>query len=131
MATGNGNPSPFTPTSASTLSESPASAGSLSDSPASLSSGNIADPTGKIDRMARTAHQTIDQLADKADPTREKLHSSVDQAAEAIKAKADRLGKVQDEWMTSMRECVREHPIASIATALAVGMLLDRLLATR
>lgn len=98
---------------------------------ASSSSAGAGDPSGKIDRLAKTAHEKIDQMADKAEPTRERLHGGVDQAAAAMKARADKLERVQDEWITSMRDCVRDHPIASIATALAVGMLIDRLLSSR
>jgi ElaB/YqjD/DUF883 family membrane-anchored ribosome-binding protein len=122
MANGNGNGNP--------LATSPAG-DELSPAVSSSTSGTAGDTTGKIDRLARSAHQAIDQVADKAEPVRQRLHGSIDQAAAAVQSQADRLDRVQDEWLTALRDCVREHPIASVASALAAGMLLDRLLSSR
>ena len=105
--------------------------GSDTPSPSPASPEGPSGPTGKIDKLANTAHKAIDQIADKAEPARGRLHAGVDQAATAMKDRTDRLGRTQDEWVESLRSCVRDHPIASITTAVAVGVLIDKLLSRR
>src|SRR4051812_9506667 len=80
----------------------------LAPSAAEPSASGAPGQAGRIDRMAHTAHKAVDKVADKIEPTREKLHESVEQAAAAVKARADRLDNLQDEWLTSARSCVRE-----------------------
>ena len=101
-----------------------------------MTDANLPDPldpdaAGKIDRLAKTAHQAVDQVADKVEPAREKLHEGVDQAASAVKARADRLDRLQDQWLASARSCVREHPIASVVSAVALGMLVQKIMSPR
>jgi ElaB/YqjD/DUF883 family membrane-anchored ribosome-binding protein len=86
-----------------------------------------ADTGGKLDRTAQAAHEKVDQLADKAEPVRERLHEGVDSAVTAVKFQVERLDRLQDAWITGARDCVREHPLASVAAAVAAGMLIERL----
>ncbi|MCD0416571.1 hypothetical protein LOC51_05030 [Rubrivivax sp. JA1024] len=80
-----------------------------------------------LQRVVQGAHETIDRLADRAAPHVSRLHDGVHDAQERLHAKADALRETGDEWTESLRETVREHPIAAIATALAVGVLIARL----
>ena len=91
------------------------------------SSAASADTSGKIDRAAQAAHDTVDRLVDKTEPVRERLHERVESAATTVKSKVDRLDSLQDAWLTSARDCVREHPLASVLAGVAAGMLLERL----
>jgi len=134
MATSTSNTgSPF-PTSGS-MGESPssmdtgASTGSMSGGDAMGSSGMSADRT--LERLVQGAHQAVDSLAAKAGPAVERLKSSMDTASESMHQRADQLNAMQEEWIESARTTVREHPLASLAAAVAVGMLISRLTSSR
>ena len=48
-------------------------------------------------------------------------------AREAEKQGLNQVGDLKDEWTESLRSTIRQHPIAAITTALAVGVILSRL----
>jgi ElaB/YqjD/DUF883 family membrane-anchored ribosome-binding protein len=61
-------------------------------------------------------------------------HEAVDRAAAVAKSAANRMGEInqqvmtaKDEWIDTTRGYVREHPLAALGIALAVGYLLSRL----
>jgi ElaB/YqjD/DUF883 family membrane-anchored ribosome-binding protein len=78
-------------------------------------------------RVVQGAHEAVDRLADKAIPAVERLRGSYNDAAESLKQKADQAADLKDEWTESLRMAVREHPIAAIGTALALGVILAKL----
>lgn len=78
-------------------------------------------------RVVQGAHATIDRLADTAAPVVNRLQDSVAGAGNKLHAGADHAREVGDEWAESLRTTVRENPIASIAVALAAGMLIAKL----
>jgi ElaB/YqjD/DUF883 family membrane-anchored ribosome-binding protein len=78
-------------------------------------------------RAVQTAHQTIDRVAETAEPHLRHLQEGVTSAAEKLRARGEEVREVSDEWIESLRTTVREHPLATVATALAVGMLIARL----
>jgi ElaB/YqjD/DUF883 family membrane-anchored ribosome-binding protein len=80
-----------------------------------------------LGRVVDTAHQTIDRLADRAAPAVGKIEDGVYGAGDALRERADQIRDVGGEWVDSMRTSVREHPVAAISIALAVGMLLARM----
>lgn len=87
-----------------------------------------APPSGKLlGRIVDGAHQTIDKLAERAAPRVEQLEQTVQEANTALQQRAERARDVGDEWLESMRTSVREHPVAAVGVALAVGMLLARM----
>jgi len=77
-------------------------------------------------RVVQGAHETIDRLAESAAPHVHKLQDSVAAASDQLHHRADRALEVGDEWTESLRCMVRDHPLAAVATAVAVGMLLAR-----
>jgi ElaB/YqjD/DUF883 family membrane-anchored ribosome-binding protein len=85
-------------------------------------------PDDMVNRAAETAHRAVDRVAEKATPAVERLRSGVNEATHVLQARADQLGEVQERWVAESRDYVREHPFASLAAALAAGMLLARLL---
>ncbi|EGJ10394.1 MULTISPECIES: YqjD family protein [Rubrivivax] len=103
------------------------------DTPRAAAAATAGSPDGRVQqdellqRVVQGAHETIDRLADRAAPHVSRLHDGVHDAQERLHAKADALRETGDEWTESLRETVREHPIAAIATALAVGVLIARL----
>ena len=96
--------------------------------------------TRTVDDASAGAHRAIDDVSDAARPAVDRLasgaHEAVDriagaaaQAADALGAKAEHLKGVQVRVMDAGRGYVREHPVASLGIALAVGFVLARLLA--
>ena len=69
----------------------------------------------------------MDRIADKAIPAVERLRGTYNDAADSLKHKADQAADLKDEWTESLRSAVREHPLAAIGTALALGVLLAKL----
>lgn len=90
--------------------------GSTGTTPFPPSSDSTGRDQPQMDRVVRGAHDTVDRLAESAAPHIERLQRS-----------AEELRHTGDEWSESLRTTVRANPLASIATALAVGMVLARL----
>jgi ElaB/YqjD/DUF883 family membrane-anchored ribosome-binding protein len=80
-------------------------------------------------RVVQGAHEAVDRIADKAIPAVERLRGSVNEASDMLHQRANQAAELRDEWTESLRTTIREHPIAAIATALAVGAILARLTA--
>ncbi|AWI52615.1 hypothetical protein DEH84_03680 [Aquabacterium olei] len=80
-----------------------------------------------VDRATQTAHDTIDRMAAKAAPAIEQLQSAASGAAQALRDKAAALGEMEEAWVESARSCVRQHPLASVLVAVAVGVLISRM----
>jgi ElaB/YqjD/DUF883 family membrane-anchored ribosome-binding protein len=73
-----------------------------------------------LGRVVQGAHQTIDRLAETAAPHVKRLQDGVGARAEHAK-------EVGDEWAESLRCTVRDNPLAAVATAVALGVLIARL----
>jgi ElaB/YqjD/DUF883 family membrane-anchored ribosome-binding protein len=78
-------------------------------------------------RVVHGAHDTIDRLADTAAPHVQRLQEGVSAATEAMQSRAGQLRETGDEWAEGLRNTVRENPLAALAAALAVGMVVARL----
>ena len=87
-------------------------------------SGGVRDT---VDRVAQTAHEAIDRAASKAAPALEQLQSAATNAAHSMQDKASAFGEMEEIWLESARTYVRQHPLATVACALAAGMLISRL----
>ncbi len=118
-----------TSTAASLGGGSTSGVGSSGSGGGGSSMGN-SDNMGRNDRMERvvqSAHEAVDTLAAKAAPLVDRFSSGIDGASGQMHDRADQLSAMQEEWVESARTTVREHPLASLAAAVAVGMLLSRL----
>ncbi len=80
-----------------------------------------------LNRVVQGAHHTIDRLAESAAPHVQRLEQGVSSASETLHQRADHVREVGDEWAESLRTTVRENPLAALATALAVGVLIARI----
>jgi ElaB/YqjD/DUF883 family membrane-anchored ribosome-binding protein len=78
-------------------------------------------------RVVKGAHETIDRMAEHATPPLEQLEQGLAQTGEALHGKAEQWRTAGDEWAESLRGSVREHPLAALAAALAVGVVIARL----
>lgn len=81
-----------------------------------------------LNRAVQGAHEAIDHLADGATPTVQQLDERVSGAQEALHAKTDELRRTGDEWVEGMRGTVRTNPLVSVAAAVALGILIARII---
>jgi ElaB/YqjD/DUF883 family membrane-anchored ribosome-binding protein len=89
--------------------------------------GALRDPTAVLERVVQGAHEAIDRVAATTIPAVEQWTQKASHAGEALHERADRLGEIQEQWLDDARHTVREHPIASVLAAVALGMLVARL----
>jgi ElaB/YqjD/DUF883 family membrane-anchored ribosome-binding protein len=80
-----------------------------------------------LERIVQVAHETIDRLAGTAAPHVHRLQEQIGQVGDTFNLKASDVRATGDEWAESLRDTVREHPMAAMATAVALGMLVTRL----
>ena len=123
---------PFPPSTPST------SGSHSSATPATLDAPLGSNTVAKIDnalngdavnRVARSAHEAVDRVAERALPAVERLRTGLHDARDAVRARADDLTVMQEEWADQCRSTVREKPLTSLAVAAVAGMILSRLLA--
>ena len=99
----------------------------------SAGNGNVpatkteADTAAVLSRVVQGAHSAIDRMAETAAPAVQKLQDGVSAAGETLSKRASDARELGDEWMESLRSSVREHPLAALGTALALGVLVARL----
>lgn len=80
-----------------------------------------------LERVVQGAHQAIDSLAETAAPHVQRLEEGLHSAGGTLHTRVDQAREIGDEWADSLRVTVRENPLAAVATALAVGVLIARL----
>ena len=117
-------------TTPSSASPATPSAGGSGSRPAAAVDAAI-DPAAAAERdvvrrVVQGAHEAVDRIADKAIPAVERLRGSYNDAADSLKQRADQAVDLKDEWTESLRAAVREHPLAAIGTALALGVIIAR-----
>lgn len=120
--------SPATPAPSGTGSVSSTSSGSSSGSGSNGSSSAAGGQAGDVlSRVVQGAHSAIDRMAETAAPAVQRIQDGVQTAGDTLSRKADDARELGDEWAESLRCTVRDHPLAAVATALAVGVLIARL----
>lgn len=91
--------------------------------------GTGMDADDLFSRIVRGAHEAVDRLAGSAAPHVQRLQEGMSTANDSLHTRSDDMRVMGDEWAESLRTTVREHPVAAVATALAVGVLVARLTA--
>ena len=66
-----------------------------------------------VDRLAQSAHEAVDKTA-----------SVASSYADRFSTKGEQLMQMQEDWMTTARDYVRENPLQALGIALAAGYLL-------
>jgi ElaB/YqjD/DUF883 family membrane-anchored ribosome-binding protein len=79
------------------------------------------------ENIAEKAGTTLNQLSDVAQQTVDRVTDAASQAAQRLSDHTDELWELQQRAIDSTRSYVRDHPIAAIGIAIAVGLLLARL----
>lgn len=119
----NNNPTHDSPKGASPF---PTSGSHASEHPAGGSGGsNVGDEM--LERIVQVAHEAIDRLAGTAAPHVHRLQDQFGLVGETLNVKASDVRATTDEWAESLRGTVRENPLAAMATAVALGLLVARL----
>lgn len=95
--------------------------------PATTQDGPRGATADLMTRVVKGAHETIDTMAEQAGPPLERLAQGLAQTGETLHDKADQFRATGDAWAESLRASVREHPLAALAAALAVGVVIARL----
>lgn len=98
-----------------------ASAGAPGSSAASPAKGDL------LGTVVQGAHSAIDRLAEAAAPAVHRLQEGVSSTSGALSERAEHVREMGDEWAESLRVTVRENPLAAVATAVAVGILISKL----
>jgi ElaB/YqjD/DUF883 family membrane-anchored ribosome-binding protein len=83
---------------------------------------------GSVDRISRTAHQAVDRMAEKVAPALDQARSAAERATDMVGSKIDDFSEMQDEWMESMRDQVRNRPLAVVGIAVLAGLILGRMM---
>jgi ElaB/YqjD/DUF883 family membrane-anchored ribosome-binding protein len=118
---------PSSSTATSSISAGTAGSGAVDNGTDSTTMTGTRAQSEMLNRVVQGAHHTIDKLAETAAPHVQRLEQGVASASESLHARADHAREVGDEWAESLRSTVRENPLAAVATALAVGLLIARL----
>ncbi len=95
--------------------------------PASTDSSINKDLDSTVDRVVQGAHETVDRLADAATPAIGKLQDHLNASVDALGDSAGLVEQLGEDGVASLRALVREHPLAALASAAAVGLLIARL----
>jgi ElaB/YqjD/DUF883 family membrane-anchored ribosome-binding protein len=82
---------------------------------------------GLLKNAVQGAHDTIDHLADRAEPAVRQLGERVSAAGQTLHAKTDQLRKTRDNWVEGTRSTVRTNPLVAVAAAFALGAVIARL----
>lgn len=82
---------------------------------------------GTVERVAQSAHEAIDRMAAKAAPAVERWRTQASGAADTLQSKADRFVEMEDHWVESTRNYVRENPLTALGIAVVAGVVLSRL----
>jgi ElaB/YqjD/DUF883 family membrane-anchored ribosome-binding protein len=95
--------------------------------PTNVSNGAAGNPQKVVDRVAQSAHETVDRVAAAAGPAIERLRGSASTAAQTLQSKADQFGQMQDEWISTARNYVRENPFTALAIGVLAGLVIGRM----
>jgi ElaB/YqjD/DUF883 family membrane-anchored ribosome-binding protein len=92
-----------------------------------VNGGTTRDPKQFVDRAAESAHSAVDRLASAATPVLEKLRTQASSAGSTLQGKADQFGELQDQWMETARDYIRENPWRAVGIAALAGLIIGRL----
>ena len=105
----------------------PTASGPMHDANADANDTKSADGSALVSRVAQGLHETVDRVADKAAPAAQKLESTMTHANASLHDQLHHARELGDQWTTSLRGTVREHPLTSVVVALAAGALIARI----
>jgi ElaB/YqjD/DUF883 family membrane-anchored ribosome-binding protein len=102
----------------------------LEERVASTPAASVTPPQAGSDLMSRVvqgAHQTIDHLAGQAAPHVQRLEQKLAGTDDMLHERADQLREMSEGYLRTLREGVRENPLAAVGVALVLGLLIARI----
>jgi ElaB/YqjD/DUF883 family membrane-anchored ribosome-binding protein len=87
--------------------------------------------SGTVEKLTEQASAGLSRLSETAQDTMGRVTQAASQAASRLSERGHELYVMQDEYVESARSYVRQHPIAAIGIAIAVGLLISRLTSRR
>lgn len=81
--------------------------------------------------VAEQAASKLGQLSDTAQQTVERLTHAASQAASRLGARTHDFWEAQGPAVEKARDYMREHPVVTIGVAVAIGLVISRLLTRR
>ena len=93
--------------------------------------GSTPGATGVGQEIAGQASTKLGQLSDTAHQTMERLTHAASEAASRLGTRTHDLWEAQGPALDKARTYMREHPMVAIGVAVAIGLVLSRLLTRR
>ena len=93
--------------------------------------GSTQGGTRFAENLAAKAGTSLDQIQQTAQQTVDRVTQAAAQAARRLSAHSGELWAMRGRAMESTRSYVRTHPVAAVAIAIAIGLLLSRLTSRR
>lgn len=96
-----------------------------------MDNSTAADTARVSDRAARTAHETIDRLHERAARVEDEIRSSAAGAADKAKQSGDQLAANFEGTARKLTSYIEQNPLTSAALAFAAGVVVSSLLRRR
>ena len=93
--------------------------------------GSSPGTSGTTQDAAERATEKLSQLTDSAQQTIERLSQAAAQTASRFGARTHEFWEAQGPALEKARAYMREHPVATIAIAIGIGLVLSKLLTRR
>ena len=93
--------------------------------------GSTQGATRVAENLAEKAGTSLGQIQQTAQQTVDRVTQAATQAAQRLSAHRDELWALQGRAVETTRSYARTHPLAAIGIAIAIGLLLSRLLSRR
>lgn len=95
-----------------------------------MNTTDINTPHGVTSNESRpsTAPSSPQESADIVHRVAKGAHASIDQLQRGVTSGMEQARVSADQWSGSVRETVREHPLASVGGAFALGVIFARLM---
>jgi ElaB/YqjD/DUF883 family membrane-anchored ribosome-binding protein len=85
----------------------------------------------RAENLADKAAESLGRLSESAQQTMNRVTDAASQAANRVSERGQELWEMRGEAVDTARSYVREHPIATIGIAIAIGLLISRLTTRR
>ena len=99
--------------------------GMQGSTPSSTGTGRYAES------VAERGSEGLSRLSDSAHQTLERVSGAASHAASRLSERGHELWEMRGEALDTARSYVRQHPVATIGIAIAVGLLISRLTSRR
>jgi ElaB/YqjD/DUF883 family membrane-anchored ribosome-binding protein len=95
------------------------------------SNPSVSKAAGYAENVADRASESLGRLSENAQQAMERLTDVASQTANRLSEKGHELWDMRGEAADTARSYVRQHPIATIGIAIAIGLLISRLTSRR